>query len=195
MDNFIDLLKDNIVIKSDLVIKRHKYLGLDATQASFLAKIFVSNEASYSNLNAQQVAELMDVDIDTAKLIIERLIVDGFIAISNNGATNEPTFNFDLIIEKLMMSYSSPLEEDSIEKKIEWVNNKISFELTDENKIEIEKLINNTEWNSFATAVVKFIDQNEQTFPLLVSLIKTVSTNKNSNSSIKAILEHNWLVE
>ena len=38
-----ELLKDNIINRSTLVIKRHEYLGLDATQAAFVAKIFVDN--------------------------------------------------------------------------------------------------------------------------------------------------------
>ncbi len=195
MNNFIDLLKDNIINKSDLVIKRHEYLGLDATQAAFLAKIFVNNEQSYNNLRIEDIAELMDVNIDTANVIIEKLITDGYLLLSNCEDGNGHLFNFDTIIEKLMMSYSSPLASDSIERKLDWINEKVSFELTNENKDELIKILNNIDWNVAATAIAKFIDQDKQTFPLLVSFFQTISISDTGNERVKSILKHNWLLD
>ncbi len=192
MDNYIDLLKDNIINKSELVNKRHKYLGLDAAQAAFIAKIFVSNKESYDKLSLEEVSKLMEVDIETARIITKELVISGYLLVSIiNG---KEIFDFNSIINKLIMSYSSPTEESPIEDKIDWVSKKVSFELTNDNIDQLKDVIEKLDWNVFATVIAKFIDQNDQSFPLLDAMLNSISNNGNTiNKKIRSTLQINWL--
>ncbi len=192
MNQFKDLLNDNIIDKSELVNKRHEYLGLDATQAAFLAKIFINNKDCYENTNLNEVAELMGVNIDTARSIIEPLIINGFLTLIVEG--EEHKVNFNTFIEKLLSSYSTPLNDSTIDHKLKWIDSKIDFIINDDNRNELKTIIEKNDWEIISNVIDKLSEQTEQNFPLLISFINSaLNTKQVKDERIKSLMEVNWL--
>ncbi len=187
-----DLLNDNIINKSELVIKRHEYLGLDDVQASFLAKIFINNNESYSKVDIDELSKLMSVDIETVQAILKPLITSGMLGIINED--NKTFFNLDQFINKLLNSYSTPGDNDHPDAKVKWILNRLTFILTDDNISELRRMIDYYDWNIILKVIEKMGNQSDQNFPLLVSLLNVATTKKEENESqIKSILDVNWL--
>ncbi len=188
-----ELLKDNIIDRSTLVIKRHEYLGLDATQAAFVAKIFINNNECYKDIDINEVSELMGVDTETSKAILESLITKGLLLVSEN-ENNTPIFNFDFLITKLLNCYETPIASSTIEKKLTWIETQVEFEVNEQMKEEFKKVISGMEWEILVELIKKSTQHSEQTFPLLMSLINSSPINKESkDNKVKEILEVNWL--
>lgn len=192
MSNFRDLLLDNIISKSELVIKRHEYLGLETAQAAFLAKIFVNNRESYSEVKLSKVADLMNVDIEVAKLIIEPLIIDGLLPMKT---VDEIIYlNFDLFITRLLESYEEPKESDSIDEKLKWIDWKVNLILTDNNKEQLREVIKNTKWDVITKVINKLSEQDGYSFPLLISFIDSAKSDFDiQKEKVSEILNVNWL--
>ncbi len=192
MNNLNDLLSDNIINKSELVIKRHEYLGLDATQAAFLAKIFINNKECYREVDIETVSNLMNVDVATAQTILEPLLTKGLLGFNNK--EGKSYFDFQKLIEKLLASYSAPSFSDSKEQKVKWIGKKLDFILTDDNVIHLNEIVEKTEWDILVKVIEKMANQKNQTFPLFVSLVETISNNIDAKrEQIKSVLDVNWL--
>ncbi len=192
MNNLLDLLNDNIIDKSKLVEQRHEYLGLDATQAAFLAKIFINNEDSYERVSIRKLSELMNVDIETAQSIIEPLITNGLLGFVNE--EGKSYFDFEKLIKKLLSSYMAPTESDLKEHKVKWIGKKLDFLLSDNNIIELRKIVDTTDWNIILKVMEKMSEQKDHTFPLLVSFIQSaVNNNEQKKEQIKSVMDVNWL--
>lgn len=192
MNQLKDLLKDNIINKSELVIKRHEYLGLDVAQATFLAKIFVNNNESYEKININEIAKLMDVNVDTAKEIVSLLITKGLVKFTIEN--EDLILNFDTFIIKLLSSYSKPENDSAIDQKLKWIDTKVDFIINDNLRVQLLKIIENNNWDAISKVVDKFAEQNEQNFPLLVSLIQSaLDTREEKENEIKSVLNTNWL--
>ncbi len=188
-----ELLNDNIINRSELVNKRHEYLGLDATQAAFMAKIFINNKECYKDIKLNEASELMGVDIDTSKAILESLITNGLLMVGQD-ENNEPTFDFDFLICKLMECYDTPISKSDISKKLDWIESKVAFEVTDQMKKEFTKVISGMDWNILVEIIKKSTEQSEQTFTVLMSMINSAPINKEAkDQKVKEILEVNWL--
>ncbi len=193
MELLNELLNDNIINRSELVTKRHEYLGLDATQAAFLAKIFINNKECYKDIEINEASELMGVDIDTSKAILESLITKGLLMVGTN-ENNEPTFDFDFLINKLLHCYKTPISNSNIDKKMEWIESKVDFEINEQMKDEFTKVICGMEWDILVEIIKKSTEQSEQTFPVLMSMINSAPVNKEAkDQQVKQILEVNWL--
>lgn len=194
MLNIKDLLNDQIINKSELINKRHKYLGLDAAQAAFIAKIFVNNNDKNTIITQSEAAELMGVEEPSAKKIIEFLVLEGLVKVTENNS--EVKFDFEFLIEKLISTYLPPSSSSSIEQKVDWAVNVIGIEFSNENRIELTDQISNTNWDLVLVAINEFKNQTNKTFPLLVSLIKAINNDKKENDGkIKSLMQVNWLEE
>lgn len=194
MLNIKDLLNDQIINKSELINKRHKYLGLDAAQAAFIAKIFVNNNDKNTIITQSDAAELMGVEEPSAKKIIEFLVLEGLVKVTENNS--EVKFDFEFLIEKLISTYLPPSSSSSIEQKVDWAVKVIGIEFSNENRIELTDQISNTNWDLVLVAINEFKSQTNKTFPLLVSLIKAINNDKKENDGkIKSLMQVNWLEE
>ncbi len=192
INTFKDLLSDNIINKSELILKRHEYLGLDAAQATFLSKIFVNNREDYSKVQIKEIASLMSVDIDTAQSIMGSLVTNGMLGIkSENGET---FFDLEKLIIKLAETYSMPSEACKKETKVKWITSRLGFDLTKDNISELEDAIDNYGWETILNVIEKFDDQSNKNFPLLISLISVAANSKaKKESQIKSVMDVNWL--
>ncbi len=194
MLNIKDLLNDQIINKSELINKRHKYLGLDAAQAAFIAKIFVNNNDKNTIITQSEAAKLMGVEEPSAKKIIEFLVLEGLVKVTENNS--EVKFDFEFLIEKLISTYLPPSSSSSIEQKVDWAVKVIGIEFSNENRIELTDQISNTNWDLVLVAINEFKNQTNKTFPLLVSLIKAINNDKKENDGkIKSLMQVNWLEE
>ncbi len=188
-----ELLRDNLINRSELVNKKHEYLGLDATQAAFVAKIFVNNNECYSKIDINEASELMGVDIETANAILQPLITKGLLLISEN-ENKVPEFNFDFLVSKILDCYDTPIQSSNIDSKINWIKTKVNFEVNEQMEEEFKKVISGMDWDILVELIKKSTTHSEQTFPLLMSLINSSPINKEAkDNKVKEILEVNWL--
>lgn len=192
MKTIKDLLNDNIINKSELILKRHEYLGLDAAQAAFLSKIFVDNREDYTKLDINEIASLMSVDTNTAETIVRPLVTKGILGIvSNNGDT---FFNLEQLVTKLLETYAMPMESSKKELKINWITKQIGFDLSNDNIIELERVIDTYDWTTILNVIEKFDEQSNKNFPLLISLITVAANSKEKKENqLKSVMDVNWL--
>lgn len=192
MRNIKKLIEDNIINEFELINKRYEYLGLDAAQAAFIAKIFINEREVWKKINPAKAAELMGVELETSKAIIEPLIINGFVKIENNNG--EVNLNFDYLIEKLLASYIEPDASSPLNHKLKWFISEIDIELNDENVKELTSLIEKNDWVLMTKVLDEFNKQNNSTFPLLITFIQAASKEKQQqNEKIKSLMEINWL--
>ncbi len=183
------LLKDNIINKSELINKRHKYLGIDSAKAAFLTKIFITNNEDFTKLSLERISELTELESETANHLIKSLIVDGLVTMENSDGNTE--FNFEVVIIKLLSTYLPPTNNSPIETKMAWIEKETTL---DSKNDQLVSLIKTTEWEKVISVVEVFVNQNEKTIPLFVSMLEsTVTSTKKQDENIKSILEINWL--
>lgn len=191
MPNIKELLKDNLINKDELIIKRYSYLNLDKSQAKFVSKIFKNKKLDYSQLTIEEISLSLSVDYETAETIVLTLVTNGYIKLIN--LEEEIKFNFEPLIYKLIKTYSSPKSKDNIDEKINWIKRKVSFELTNNNIQELIK-ISNENWDSVLLITNKISESKEQNWPLFISLYNTyINKNIEKSNQIKSILDTNWL--
>ncbi len=183
------LLKDNIINKSELINKRHEYLGLDSAKAAILTKIFVAKNENLKVLTLERISELTELEIEAVKLLVKSLIVEGLVTMENiDGASS---FNFEVIIDKLLATYLPPKDNSPIETKIAWIERETTLDGKNETLLS---LIKSTDWKKVISVVEVFKNQKEKTIPLFISLIEsTIESSKKQDENIKSILEINWL--
>ncbi len=183
------LLKDNLINKSELINKRHKYLGLDAVQAAFLAKIFINNNEENNKLNLESVSQKMSLDDESTKKVLAPLITCGLLSVES--IDGNEFFNFENLIKRLLETYLPPKNSSTLSEKLEWIKDETHIDIEN---IEIKNIVNNIDWSTIVEVVKALSEKNEVSVPLFVSMINSiVKDNTKQNETIKSILDINWL--
>ncbi len=187
------LIDDDVIDRKKIIIKRHKYLGLDLIQAKFIAKIF-DNDLDHSNLTIKDISNKINIDENITKIIIQNLLKNNSIKV--NSSNSELSFNLEVMIELLVKSYLTPEDSDSIETKLNWVKNSLSFELNKNNIEELNVFLINDNWNKISIITNKICNDEKANWPLFTTMMDAL-TNKKASSDIKLknILNKNWLEE
>lgn len=192
MNDFKELLDDNIINREELFNKRYEYLGLDSAQAGFVSKIFLSKRENYSNLDVKEVSSIMSVDETTAQKILTPLITQGLILLEKEN--DKTVLNFEHMFEKLLSTYIIPSENSPVNLKVNWIVDKSELDLNESNIKELKDIVENHNWNTLIKVVENFVGQKDKTFPLLLSLIKVTTNSKDKlNNDIKSVMDVNWL--
>ncbi len=187
------LIEDNVINKSQLVLTRYEYIGIDSAQAKMLSRLFKEEDAEldYSNITIDQISNKIKIDLEATKIIIQLLIEKKIINVNND---SKLTFDFNPLIQKLIKTYQTPLDSDSIETKIIWVKNMLNFKLSNDNLDEIKKMIDSGKWNQISIVVNEICDDTKTNWPLFVTMVSSLSNKKSEiDLKLKSILNQNWL--
>ncbi|BDU67477.1 MAG: hypothetical protein TYPL_1300 [Candidatus Tyloplasma litorale] len=187
------LLKDNLINKSELILKKYKNLNIVYAEAKFLSKMFVDKNQNFSNLTIEKICELLDVSNKTAEKIVHCLLKKNFIKYRQ--INNTSYFDFEFLIEKLLNSYLPPEENSKISQKITWIDSELDIELTKENKMELQKIIsNNDNWKQIVKIINKISEIKDKDWSMVSAAISSFNSNFEFNSDkYKEILDSNWL--
>lgn len=192
MANIKELLRDDLLNKEQLILKRYKFLGLDEIQARFLSKIYADKNIDPTSLTMDDISKVFGVDKTTAETIMQELV--STICVSVKSDDNGMSFDFEILINRLVKTYFSPHESEDVETKLFWSINKIGFELTQENINDLKKMINSEDWNKLSTVIERTSENDDGNWPLFISLWNSLTVkDSQKNDHLKNVLDRNWL--
>jgi len=97
------LLEDGIIDKEQLVLKRHKYIGLKKQEAIFIAKLFKNKEIKEHTFSISKLANILNLSEESIQVLIRTLIASNCLKVINKD--KQITFDFNYTIVKLLETY------------------------------------------------------------------------------------------
>lgn len=192
MNEFNQLIKDDVLDKEQLILKRHRFLDIDPIKAQYIAKLFKDKELDTSSLTLKEIANSTSIPVESAEALTKELVAKGLVSIKNEG--NEYRFNYDTLVNKIIKSYIAPEHERPTSEKLNWVVKTLTVELTDANINDLELIINEDGWENLKIAINKIVTLEDQTWHQLISMYEALGAKEKTESNeIKNILDKNWL--
>ena len=192
MSDIKKIIKDEIINKEKLVLKRYMFLNIDENQAMFISKVFRNENLRTDELSIEELSKIFGTTNETSEKIIKSLIVDGWIKVFY--IEKNMKFDFSSIIKTLVESYVFPNKDTSIDKKIIWIKNTLNININKSNENKLKELIRNGEWNKIIIVSKKISNLNDQSWPLFESLYNSITLKEsNEKNEIKELMDINWL--
>lgn len=192
MNEFTLLIKDNVLDKEQLVLKRSSFLNIDPVQSQYIAKLFANKELNFNKLSLKEISDTASIPVNAAEALTKDLIKTGLVGIKKE----EENFFFDynVLISKIIESYIAPTNDSTEEEKYNWTVKTINFELTDSNKSDLRLIIKENGWDNLKIAITKIMAIDGQTWHQLMSMYEALGVKETTDSQeLKAILDQNWL--
>lgn len=192
MDEFNRLIKDNVIDKEKLIIKRSSFLDVDKVQAQFISKLFSNENIDFSNLTIKDIAKVISISYESAEIMTKDLISKGLVGIKNDNS--EYRFDYNLFINKLIESYVAPNSNSSIEKRVDWTIKTLKINFSDSNINDLKKIIKANGWENLKLVIQKLTMIDNPTWHQLISMYESLGIKDNSKETeLKNILDKNWL--
>lgn len=192
MNEFALLIKDNVLDKEQLVLKRSEFLNIGKVQILFLSKLFTKKDLNFSRLTLKEVADNMSISNQAAESLTKELVVKGLVKIKSKDG--EFKFNFNTLINKLIESYIAPNNSSNQDEKLNWAIKTISFKLTTSNIEDLKLIIKENGWENLKIAITKLISMEGQTWHQLISMYESLGVKESTDiNELKLILNKNWL--
>ncbi len=192
MNEFSLLIKDNVLDKEQLVLKRSTFVNIDKVQVPFLAKLFTKKELNFNKLTLKEIADNIAIPTDAAEALTKELVGKGLVGIKSKDG--EFKFNFNTLINKLIESYVAPEHSSTPEEKLNWAVKTINFELTEANLDDLKLIIKENGWENLKIAITKLISIEGQTWHQLISMYESLGVKETTDTNeLKLILDKNWL--
>ncbi len=124
--NIKQLIKQNIVDFSELVLNNYHKIGLDETDAVIIIKLNYLLNRNITFIHPKKLADMLSISAGTTTKRINNLIDAGYINIelkpNGNGKETE-VFNLDTVIERIIKAdfedkMSTKEDEDTVEKRL-----------------------------------------------------------------------------
>ncbi len=193
MNEFNRLIKDNVIDKGKLIIKRSSFLDVDKVQAQFISKLFSNENIDFSNLTIKDIAKTISISDESAEIMTKDLISKGLIGIVKSNSL-EYRFNYDLFIDKLIESYIAPNSNSSVEKKVDWTTKTLDINFSNSNINDLRKIIEANGWENLKLVIQKLLVIDNPTWHQLISMYESLGVKDNSKETeLKKILDKNWL--
>lgn len=192
MNEFALLIKDDVLDKEQLVLKRYQFLGIDRIQAQFISKLFLNKELEFNCLSIKDIADTINIPADATEAMTKELVSKGIVGLKT--IEGEFKFDYNTLINKLIESYIAPLNNSETESILNWIKLTLDFELTESNISDLRLIINEKGYDNLKVAINKLITMSDQTWHQLMSMYEAIGIKeKTDTQDLRHVLKQNWL--